>query len=137
MDDEPAASTPVRWLGILSRDDKLLDRALSMCPEDIPVRKMLIDFYLSLAEYATHHLDENRFLGSTDEVMEVLARARSLISDAPEADAFVYLISEVHYLHTQVIDWIAYSKNPSGSFPEWCATQGRKYSYPVRVYYDR
>jgi hypothetical protein len=43
IDDEPAKSVPVRWLGMLSRDNELLDRALSMCPEDIPVRKMLIE----------------------------------------------------------------------------------------------
>ena len=137
MDDEPTASTPVRWLGILSRDNRLLCKALSVCPEDIPVRRMLVDSALSFADYATHHLDESRFLGNVDEVMEALAHARTLVAGAPEAESFMHRMSEVNHFDAQVADWIAYSKDPAGSFPEWCATQGRKYSYPIKIYYDR
>ncbi|MCK1640140.1 hypothetical protein IVA95_21675 [Bradyrhizobium sp. 157] len=137
MDDDPAASTPIRWLGILSRDDQLLDRALSMCPEDTPVRKMLIGAELSCAEYATHHLDETIFLGSVDGVVTALARARDLIANAPEPEALAHLTSEVHYFDAMVADWITYSKDPTGSFPEWCTKHGRKYGYPIKIYYKR
>jgi hypothetical protein len=137
IDDEPATCVPVRWLGILSRDIELLDRALSMCPEDIPVREMLIEDDLSCADYATHHLDETRFIGSVDEVIAALAHARDLTANAPEPEAFAYLTSEVNYFDALVADWTAYSKNPAASFPEWCAKQGRKYNYPLKVYYKR
>jgi hypothetical protein len=137
IDDEPATCVPVRWLGILSPDIELLDRALSMCPEDTPVRKMLIERDLSSADYATHHLDETKFLGSVTEVVTALAHARDLIANAPEPEALAHLTSEVHYFDALVADWTAYSKNPIGSFPEWCAKQGRKYEYRVKVYYER
>jgi hypothetical protein len=137
IDDEPAKSVPVRWLGMLSRDNELLDRALSMCPEDIPVRKMLIEHDLSCAGYATHHLDENLFLGGVDEVITALAHAKDLMTNAPDSEPLACLTSEVQYFDVLVADWIAYSKNPVGSFPEWCAKQGRKYNYPFKVYYER
>jgi hypothetical protein len=137
MDDEPCASTPIRWLGLMSRDNGLLERALSISPDDTPVRKRLIESDLSHADYATHHLDESCFLGNVEEVIAALAHARDLIADAPEPEALAQLLSEVHYFDHQVADWKAYSKNPVGSFPEWCAKQGRKYSYPAKYYYER
>jgi len=137
MDDEPAASTPVRWLGLMSRDNSLLERALSLSPEDTPVRKRLIESDISLADYATHHLDESRFLGNVDEVIAALTHARELIADAPEPQALAHLLSEVHCFATQVADWRAFSENPEGSFPEWCAKQGKKYNYPAKYYYTR
>jgi hypothetical protein len=122
---------------MLSRDQGLLNKALSMCPEDTPVRKMLIEFNLSFANYATHHLNESRLLGSVDEVTASLTHARDLIANAPELPPLAHLIPEVHHLETQLADWIAYSQNAVGSFPEWCAKQGRNYNYPTRVYYGR
>jgi hypothetical protein len=135
MDDEPTTSIPVRWLGMLSRNNDLLSRALAMCAEDTPVRKMLVEQHLSFADYATHHLDESRLLGSIDEVMTALVRARDLIASAPDAEALAHLTSEMHYFDALIADWITFSKNPEGSFPEWCAKQGREYSYPVKIYY--
>ncbi|MCA6117636.1 hypothetical protein J6524_22585 [Bradyrhizobium sp. WSM 1738] len=127
----------MRWLGILSRDNELLGKALSMCPEDIPVRKMLIQSDLSCAEHATHHLDETVFLGNVDAVIAALAHAKELITNAPEAEALAHLTSEVHYFDTLIADWITYTKDPTGSFLEWCEKQGRKYSYPIKIYYNR
>jgi hypothetical protein len=127
MDDEPAASIPIRWLGMILRDSGLLEKALSMHPGDTPVRKRLIESDLALADYATHHLDESHFIGSVDEVIVALAHARGLIADAPEPEALAHLLSEVHYYDAQIANWIAYSGNPLGSFPEWCANQRGKY----------
>jgi hypothetical protein len=135
MDDEPATNIPVRWLGMLSRDNDLLSRALDMCAEDTPVRKRLIERQLYRAYYATHHLNESRLLGSIDEVMTDLARARDLIASAPDPEALAAFTSEMHYFDSMIADWIAFSKGPEGSFPEWCAKQGKEYSYPVRIYY--
>lgn len=126
MDNEPVASTPVRWLGMLLRDDELLDRALSMCPEDAPVRSMLIERELSSAWYATHHLDETIFLGSVDAVVAALDDARELIANAPEPEALAHLMSRVHYFDALVADWASYSKEPTGSFPEWCAKHAQR-----------
>lgn len=137
MEEDAGATLPVRWLGILHRDPELLTRALALCPEDRPVRTILIDFALGWADHATHHLDESIFLGSVDEATSALERARSLIAKAPDPDALAHLTSEVHYFDCLIADWKAYSENPQGSFPEWCAERGRNYNYPVKIYYDK
>ncbi len=135
QDEEPHSSLPVRWLGILSGDIELLAKALSMCPEDKPVRRLLIDHDLSCADYATHHLDETRFIGNIGEVMAALDHARSLMASAPDSEGLASLESELHYFDALIADWQAYMREPAGSFPEWCVKQGRKYGFPIKVYY--
>lgn len=134
IDGEPAASTPVRWLGILTRGAGLLEKALFMSPEDIPVRKLLIELDIAQADYATHHLDETLFVGSVAEVFAALAHARHLLDNAPQAEPFSHLASEVQEFDAQLADWIVFSKNPVGTFPEWCAAQGRTYAYCAKYY---
>ncbi|WP_257010377.1 hypothetical protein [Burkholderia ubonensis] len=137
MHEEPDANLPIRWLGILKRDNALLAGALAMCPDDTPVRTMLIERALDFVDFATHHLDESRFIGSVDHVLENLDRARRLIADAPDAAAFARLSSEVDHFDQLVADWQAWSLNPVGSFPEWCAALGRNYRYAVKIYYSQ
>lgn len=137
MDAEPEVNVPVRWLGIISRDYALLEMALLMCPDDVPVRKLLIEYELSIADWATHHLDESVLLGTIEEVTTALARAKSLIASAPYSDAFTYLNSEIQYFSELIGDWQAYSVSPEGDFPAWCAQRGREYKFSVKVYYKR
>jgi hypothetical protein len=133
MNDEPDASTPIRWLGMLLRDHELLERALSMCPEDTPVRSLLIERHLYDAWFATHHLNETTFLGSVDVAVTDLARARELITNAPDPDALAHLASRLHYFDALIADWKTYSENPTGSFPEWCAERGKNCGSPAKV----
>ncbi|KVQ95130.1 hypothetical protein WK09_09210 [Burkholderia ubonensis] len=137
MHEEPDANLPVRWLGILERDDALLAGALAMCPDDMSVRTMLIERALDSVDFATHHLDESCFIGSVDHVLENLDRARRLIADVPDAASFARLASEVDHFAQLVADWQAWSRNPVGSFPEWCAALGRNYRYAVKIYYSQ
>lgn len=67
---------------MLNRDPELLTRALSGFPEDMAVRRILIDFALGGVGHATHHLDESFFLRSVDEATSALERARRLIAEA-------------------------------------------------------
>lgn len=136
MEEDAVTTLPVRWLGMLNRDPELLTRALSGFPEDMPVRRMLIDFALGGVDYATHHLDESFFLGSVDEATSALERARRLIAEAPDPEALAYLTSEVQHFDRLIADWKAYSENPTGGFPEWCAKLGRDYKYSAKVYYE-
>ncbi|MEW5507127.1 hypothetical protein [Pseudomonas antarctica] len=76
-------------------------------------------------------------LGSVDEATSALERARRLIAEAPDPEALAYLTSEVQHLDRLIADWKAYSENPVGGFPEWCAKLGRDYTYSAKVYYER
>ncbi|WP_296267560.1 hypothetical protein [Pseudomonas sp. UBA6562] len=137
MEDDAEASLPVRWLGMLDRDAELLTRALSACPEDLPVRKILIDFALGWVDHATHHLDESVFLGSPEEAILALERAKGLIAEAADPEALDHLRDEVRYFEHLVADWKAFLQAPTGSFPEWCSERGRDYAMPVKFYYER
>lgn len=136
LQEDANTNIPVRWLGILNRDRGLLARALSMCPDDIPVRKLLVDLALGDVEYATHHLDESFFIGAVDDAAQALGLAGTLIADAPDPDMFTHQSSEVRHFNCLIADWRAYSESPLGSFSEWCAARGRNYSYPIKVYYE-
>src|SRR5262249_2540982 len=105
MVEAPHANLPVRWLGILKRDDALVAGALAMYPDDTPVRKMLVGHALDRVDFGTHHLDESYFIGSVDYALAELNRARQLIADAPDAAAFARLASEVDYFDRLVADW--------------------------------
>ncbi|PCE32605.1 hypothetical protein [Burkholderia ubonensis] len=134
--EAPHANLPVRWLGILKRDDALLAGALAMCPDDTPVRKMLVEHALDSADFGTHHLDESVFIGSVDYARSELDRARNLIADAPDSAAFARLASEVDHFDRLIADWQVWLRNPVGTFPDWCAAQGRDYRFAVAIYYD-
>ncbi|ALM85992.1 hypothetical protein ASB57_26290 [Bordetella sp. N] len=136
MREDTNACAPVRWLGMLNRDRELLARALSMCPDDVPVRTLLIDFAIGDVDHATHHLDESVFIGSLEYAAAALELARTLIADAPAAEAVARRSSELRYFDCLIEDWRAYSEHALGSFPEWCAARGRNYNYPAKVYYE-
>lgn len=137
MDAEPEANVPVRWLGMMSRDYTLLETALLMDPDDVPVRKLLIERELSIADWITHHLDESVLLGPVENVVIAMQRAKNLIAGSSDPDAFAYFNLDVHYYCALVEDWKAYSDSREGSFADWCEKKGRKYNYPTKFYYNQ
>lgn len=134
--DESEAITPVRWLAILRRDPKLLAKALANDPDDMVVRRMLIERRLYAVDYATHHLGEGLFIGDLDEALEDLRQASDLIERAQDREALADLDREARQFDQMLFDWQAYQLRPVGSFPEWCAAKGRNYHWPVAVYYS-
>ena len=135
VDEQPNAQVPLRWLGLQRNEHELLLRALALNPADTPVRMRLIDHHLSSADHATHHLDESHFIGEVQYALDELARAQALITGATEPERLQHLHTELLAYQDLIADWIAYSKAPSGSFPQWCADQGRTYTYPAKYYY--
>lgn len=135
VDEQPNAQVPLRWLGLQRNEHELLLRALALNPADTPVRMRLIDHHLSSADHATHHLDESHFIGEVQYALDELARAQALIIGATEPERLQDRHTELLAYQDLIADWIAYSKAPSGSFPQWCADQGRTYTYPAKYYY--
>lgn len=135
VDEQPNAQVPLRWLGLQRNEHELLLRALALNPADTPVRMRLIDHHLSSADHATHHLDESHFIGEVQYALDELARAQALITGATEPERLQHRHTELLAYQDLIADWIAYSRAPSGSFPQWCADQGRTYTYPAKYYY--
>jgi hypothetical protein len=127
----------IRWLGLLRRDRHLLERALVLAPDDIPVRRTLVDWLLSEVEYSTHHLSESRFLGEIIASRCALAEARAAVQVAPDQKALTDLVAEIASYDTLIRDWETYSANPCGTFPEWCSARGRRYGWSAIVYYNK
>ncbi|MCL2310617.1 MAG: hypothetical protein FWC42_10210 [Proteobacteria bacterium] len=136
MVDEPSAVEPLRWFGLLQSDADALRRALSLSPDDIPVRRRLIHFAIDYADFATHHLSESVLLSSVEEVRAAIATARQYIASAPDIKPFAGLSVEANEYEQMVDDWEAYNQSPTGTFPQWCKTKGRAYSWPAVIYYD-
>jgi hypothetical protein len=135
--DEPQNQTALRWLGILRMNSELLTSALALSPEDVPVRRRLADWCLSDVEHATHHLGESQLLGDLEDTKESLARARAVVEAAPDSAPFADLQAEISEFEAMLTDWESYSSSPDGSFPEWCASRNRPYSWPTIVYYQK
>ena len=134
---EPASHTALRWLGLLERDPERLARALSLAPDDVPVRRRLVDLLLGHVDFATHHLGEGRFIGDLASARHSLAEAQARIDAAPDRDPFARTRDEVAQLEALLDDWEAFCAAPDGAFPEWCARRGRDYRWPVIVYYGK
>jgi len=134
--EEPTAVEPLRWLGLLRSDTGALRRALSLAPNDIPVRRSLVNFELDVADHSTHHLSESILLLSVEETRESIANAKQWIDTAPDIRPFDDLIAEIDEYEQMLDDWFAYNKSPVGTFPEWCKAIGHTYSWPTVVYYD-
>ena len=128
--------TPLRWLGLLLSDVSMLEEALNLNPADRPVRSTLVSFALDDVYQATHHLGEGHFIGSIEEAENSLRKATALVDLAPEPDSFESYRREIEYFGNMLRDWIEFSRNPSGSFPEWCKHRGVEYHWPVIVYYE-
>jgi hypothetical protein len=135
ISEEPESQIALRWLGILRMDAQLLARALALRPDDVPVRRRLADWHLSVVHHATHHLVESQLLGDLAETKRSLATARAVVEAAPDPAPLADLRSEVSEYEALLEDWQAWSRLREGSFPEWCARRGRPYSWPAIVYY--
>lgn len=116
-----------RWLGLLRRDRAHLERALNLAPDDVPVRRCLVDWILSDVEYAMHHLAESQFLGEVEATRQVIAEGRSVAEDAPDRTTVVDMLSEIDGYDALLRDWEEFSAEPRSTFPEWCAARGRSY----------
>lgn len=134
--DNPSAIVPLRWLGLLRSDRDALRSVLSRDPTDVPVRRRLICFALSTADYATHHLSESILLLTVEETRASIAAARQLIASAPDSNLFSYWLAEADEYEQMLDDWEAWNNLPIGTFPEWCLKLERNYSWPTVFYYD-
>lgn len=132
----PDAVVPLRWLGLLRQDTDLLRLALSITPNDVPVRRALVNCALSDVDFATHHLDETIFLGEVSAAKANLSQAGIWLDLAFPPEAFNDLRDELAQLHQMVVDWERYLEAPYGTFPEWCNANGRNYRWPTKFYYD-
>ena len=132
----PADIIPMRWLGLLKRNTEYLRSALAILPEDIPVRRKLVDLALADVEFATHHLDETVFLGSVDDAAAALREAGEWLNAATPVEMFADLRQNFEHLNQVLLDWKAYQAAPDGSFPQWCRSKGRSYHWGNKFYYD-
>lgn len=135
--EDPNNPTPVRWLAILRRDRDLLGRALELTPSDVPVRRLLVDWFLTDVEHATHHLGESCFLGELEPTKRSLDDARALVDSAPDPSLLADLKKEIKQHDVLLDDWESFSRHPNGSFPEWCVSRGRTYRWPTIVNYEK
>ena len=138
MRDDPAAGAPRRWLGILRHDPDLLEEALRCDPADDIARATVVARLIRAVDFATHHLSEGTFLGSVDDALDDLRRARehiALLQPSPRRDDFEW---SANALESLIADWQEYTaEERSESFQAWCESRGFEHDWWSIVYYDR
>jgi hypothetical protein len=137
LEEGGAPAVAIRWLGVLRPDLSLVERALEMDPGDVVARRRLVTHHLRSAEFAMHHLDESRFIGSESETRDDLERAGTLLARAPGEQELSALAEEHSGLVRMLEDRLAFQATGAASFPDWCRARGREYSWPRKVYYGR
>lgn len=136
LEDESDSQLAMRWLGLLRGEKELLERAIRLREDDVPVRKKLIDLWLRTADNATHHLGESVFLSDVAIVKHDLARAREILERAPDPQPLDYSRQEIVDYEALVADWEAYCVDKKGTFPDWCKEQGRPREWGAIYYYE-
>jgi hypothetical protein len=98
---------------------------------------VLIDIQLGAVDYATHHLQEGRFLGAIEDAWLALERAQALIDGAPQRSQVADLIPEIDQYRQLIEDWVSYQSSSSEeSFPAWCTGLGRNHPWRTIIYYQ-
>ncbi len=136
IEESPQSAIPLRWLGMITSDRAMLEKALARDEKDDIARIQLIRHFLNDVDYATHHLVEGTFIGSEAQAQSDLDSARRLIDALDHRDAAEGYGSWCDQLQRLLDDWAEYRREPNGSFPDWCKQQGRDYEWPTIVYYD-
>jgi hypothetical protein len=134
--EEPGEATPLRELALLDGRRDLLEEALRLDPADDRVRREIVAQLLSFVDHATHHLVESHFIGEEQEAVSALDEAGELLAQARDAGVVESERGKLEALRGLVEDWVAYRKDPEGTFPEWCARRGRTHPWTTIVYYD-
>ncbi len=134
---DPRDTIPVVELALLRQDPPLLDRALQMCPSDDRVRACLVSYLVERVDFATHHLNESKFLGSVADAVASLDQAEHHISNAVDPSGMIRLSERVAELRALLSNWTDYQRSPEGTFPEWCQARGHKHGWWNVYYYER
>lgn len=126
-EEDPDALQPLRWTALLERNPELLRQALEKDPADDEVRAALVAACLEVVMAATRQLDDGSFAADEAAARAALDEARSLLRSVGNAERFDALHNGCQRLDTDFSSWLAYRRDPVGSFSDWC----RRHRRPV------
>ena len=134
--DDPANSTPRRWLAFATGDHTHFVDALSRDPQDDMSRYRVVYRHLADVDYQCHHLPEY-FIDDPIDASKLLADARDLCAGFCDPRIVPSLEDDFATLNGKVNDWIAFQKTGGDSFAEWCDENDRNYEWVMTFYYDK
>lgn len=135
--EDEHSQVALRWLGILEGDFAFLRKALELKPEDVPVRKRLVNRLLDHVDFVTHHIGESFLCGDLEDAKVELISARNVIDAAPDPSPFNGLLVDVKLFEVLIEHWEEYTANPVGTFFEWCANHGYSHRFCKSYYYQK
>lgn len=137
--DEPENIIPHRWLGYISGDISSYERALDLEPEDEICITRIALAHLNDIDYQTHHLSESLFIGDYGEAVASLNEAQSLINRLSTLQERNKMQGELDYYESLLSCWGEFSDlvEKVESFPDWCASKGKKFNFCSVVYYGK
>lgn len=134
---EPNNAIPHKWLGYISGDIELFEKALLLDPKDEDCIKRILSAHLNDVDYQTHHLSESLFIGDLRDAEHSLSEALSLIHRLTTQELKEHMQEEFAYYERIVNSWKKYSSlKIVDSFPKWCESKGEKFNFWSIVYYN-
>ena len=120
-----------------SRLQGLLAAAIARDPDAADLWRSAFHFELSAAEWGMHHLGEGVLILPERECRRSLERARHILDRAPSEALTDQDRDDLEALDTALTDYSAWKDSGTEStFTEWCQHRGRRYVWPVPLYYD-
>lgn len=128
---------PLRWLGLLTRDQGAYREALSRDPGDDYARRKIVESITGALDFAAHHVPDY-FIGDPRQVLGEAAEADGLIHGFRDAEVKARVEDELRKSRQKVTDWIEYqASGATVDFDDWCrAARGYSWRRPVVVTYD-
>jgi hypothetical protein len=138
VSDEPDNPVPHKWLGYIAGDISFYEKAHQLDPKDEICINRIAQAHLNDVDYQTHHLSESVFLGDFNDAKKSLQAAQSLIDRLTTEAIKSDMQNELDYFIRLLGCWEEYScLGVEETFPNWCASKGKKFNLWSIVYYDQ
>ena len=122
VEAEPECTIAFRWLGFLTRNIEILEKAHKLDPSDEIVASRIAWWELDDIHYQTHELGRSLFVGKIGDAKNSLARVKILIDGLLSSDIRDPLLKEFSYYSCVASAWCRFKKQTIElDFLEWCS----------------
>ncbi|GGI12901.1 hypothetical protein [Gottfriedia solisilvae] len=141
MISTPKDSRPFRWHGLFLNTEyriKYLKIAIEIGRDkEQNALLQLIELYFYSLWYSFHHISEDFYLGDINEDKSLIVQIEDLISKVDNEQFKKNLNDNLIYYKNLLSDWIDFKKVESEGFVQWCADNGKEYSWTEAYYYEK
>ncbi|AOA57332.1 hypothetical protein [Acinetobacter larvae] len=134
----PHTACYYQWLGYLTHDLALYQKAYALDPQNQNCLEKIIQFYIQQIDWQTHHLCESFFIGELKHCLDKLQQLKQYIAQFSQQSDRRYYQQQYQYYQALITAWQHYQHlDLNCSFPTWCEQQQLHFNYDQALYYSR